>query len=74
MASQLKILRIARDLSQDRLAELTGFSQSRISRIERGVIKPTPKELAQIQAVLKARKVKANLETFLGGDDDLKID
>jgi transcriptional regulator with XRE-family HTH domain len=38
MVSKLKILRVVRDLSQDRLAELTGFSQSRVSRIERGVI------------------------------------
>lgn len=36
MPSKLKIARIQADLSQVRLAEITGTYQGRISRIERG--------------------------------------
>jgi len=74
MVSKLKILRIARDLSQDRLAELTGFSQSKISRIERSAIIATPEEMAVIMNILGTDPVEVNPKKLMGKEaprDDL---
>lgn len=65
MVSKLKILRVARDLSQDRLAELTGFSQSRISRIERGTIIASSEEMAVILKFLGTDPIEVNPKVFL---------
>lgn len=51
---KMKILRTIKDLTQERLAQLVGVSQCHISRIERGLRRPSPDlklRLAQVLGV-----------------------
>lgn len=54
LARELLALRQARDLTQARLAELSGVGQSEISRIEHGRGNPTLGTLAALSAPLGA--------------------
>lgn len=55
MFNKIKIKRAEYDLPQWKLAEMTGLSQSRVSRVERGISKLTRDEKMRMQAVLKCR-------------------
>lgn len=54
VAREILALRRARDLTQDRLAELSGVGQSEISRIESGRANPTLGTLAALAGPLEA--------------------
>jgi len=54
LARELLELRRARDLTQGRLAELSGVGQSEISRIESGRANPTLGTLAALSVPLEA--------------------
>ena len=53
MKTEFRYNRIIREISQDKLAEMTGLSQTRISRIERGITRPTDQEIEMIAQELK---------------------
>lgn len=53
--TQLKHVRLAKNMSQDELAEKANISESQVSRIERGVVSPS---LSQLVSISKALKVK----------------
>lgn len=50
---QLKQKRIANDLSQQRLARKVGFSQSRLSKLETGILAPTLTDAARFAKALR---------------------
>jgi DNA-binding XRE family transcriptional regulator len=54
LARELLALRKTRNLTQDRLAELSGVGQSEISRIEAGGANPTVSTLAALAGPLGA--------------------
>ncbi|MGH2950790.1 MAG: helix-turn-helix domain-containing protein [Solirubrobacterales bacterium] len=54
IANQLIALRRARNLTQQRLAELSGIAQSEISRIETGAANPTYATLSALAGPLGA--------------------
>lgn len=54
IAQQIIELREKHQLTQVELAEKTGISQARISKIERGVVNPTSATLAKIAEALGA--------------------
>ncbi|GBL21053.1 hypothetical protein EMGBS4_11130 [Acidimicrobiaceae bacterium] len=53
VASQLRKLRIAADLSQDNLATLAGIDRKTINRIENGHFSPTLDTITRLCVVLK---------------------
>jgi transcriptional regulator with XRE-family HTH domain len=50
--SDLKVKRLASGISGSVLCAKIGFSRSRLSLIERGYVRPTSEELAQINTAL----------------------
>ena len=50
--SNLRLLRVRAGITQDALASLIGISQTRISFIENGKKKPTPREIREISEAL----------------------
>lgn len=54
LARELLALRRSRDLTQERLAELSGVGQSEISRIESGRANPTLMTLSALATPLQA--------------------
>lgn len=48
----IKVLRVKKDFSQNKLAEIAGISQSTLSDIERGRTSPTIKILRKIAVAL----------------------
>jgi DNA-binding XRE family transcriptional regulator len=54
IAAQLLRLRLDHDLTQSRLAEVTGIAQGDISRYERGIGNPTVDQLERLGAALGA--------------------
>lgn len=55
LGKKIKELRLAAELSQERLGEITGLDRTYISGIERGVRNPS---LKNIEKLAKALKVK----------------
>ena len=75
MPSIYKMLRIACDLKQTELSELTGVPQPRISRIDNELIAPTPEErrlLARIMRGKLGEKINEQKTNDGRNDHDLK--
>ena len=52
IGKQIKTLRIARDMTLEALMGVTGIHHTWLSRIENGIVNPTPDQLAKIKAAL----------------------
>lgn len=52
IGTQIKLVRLARDLKQTQLDDLSGVTHSTLSIIETGKFLPTPDQLAAIEAAL----------------------
>jgi DNA-binding XRE family transcriptional regulator len=50
--ASVRVARAVKDISQAKLAALTGISPSRIFQIERDLTRPSPEEWAKIWGVL----------------------
>jgi len=56
--NKMKAYRFLKNKTQDDLMALTGIDQSRISRIERDVLKPTEEEKKKIATALRTKLKK----------------
>ena len=72
MVSKLKMLRVCRDLSQVKLAQITGLSQPKISRLENCLLSPSDKETALLEKALDVKNLNQGLAKLLeeGGGDE----
>lgn len=53
--NRLKAARFLAGISQDEVAHSIGISQAKLSRIERGYLRPSPKEAEAIAKILGRR-------------------
>lgn len=52
IGEELRLRRLLKKLTQAEVAEVAGITQIRISNIERGIHKPTPRTVARIRRAL----------------------
>ena len=55
MSNKIRVLRAIHNLSQDQVANELGCDHSKVSRIERGLISPTPEEKKKIAKLLEVK-------------------
>ena len=54
--NNLRVMRVLRGISQDELGREVGIDHVRISRIERGIIQPTFKQMSAIAKFFKVEE------------------
>jgi transcriptional regulator with XRE-family HTH domain len=58
MENRLRVRRAELDVTQFEIARKVGFDTSKLSRIENGILDPTPEDVAKLAKALKATPVE----------------
>ena len=72
MQSQLRIMRIQKNLTQAKLASMIQSHQTLISKYEKNLSKPSVKNMQKLAIALDV-DLKTILECFYGGPNEIKI-
>ena len=74
LGKRIKELRLAKNLTQENLSEITGIGTSSISKIESGIFHPSDENLEKIAEALEIEPYKLYMYNHHKSIDDLRAD